>query len=635
MKNTFSLLSVLPAVLLLFPSLYAASTPAPATVTASAAIVQDPRNIVTGRIIPSEGYADQPYIVQTDDGAWLCIMTTGKGAEGATGQHVVSLRSKDQGRTWEDIVPIEPADGPEASYGVLLKVPGGRVYAFYNHNTDRVKEVKGEQGQIFKRVDCLGHYVFKYTDDGGQTWSAQRYDIPVREFECDRTNVYGGKLTFFWNVGRPIIVDGRAILTLHKVGAMGAGFYAESEGAFLSSKNILTEKDPAKITFDTLPDGDIGLRAPAGGGRVAEEQNIVSLSDNSLFCVYRTVAGWPASAYSRDLGRTWTAPAYMVYEPDGRRVKHPRAANFVWKCSNGKFLYWFHNQGGPIIGRMAADYSGANGSPYDDRNPVWLMAGSERDTPKGKVIVWSQPEIILYDDDPFIRMSYPNLVEQDGHFFVTETQKSFGRVHEIPSALLAGLFEQAENRAIAKDGLALELPAGRSIPAEVTMPVLPAFQVRDTHRADYGSKDMRAGFSIDLGFKLTSLAPNQALLDSRDEQGKGVLVVTTDTGAIRVNLNDGRAESSWTSDTGFLKTGKAQQMVITVDGGPKIITFIIDGVLNDGGDERQFGWGRYSPTLRAPNGAPKAKISPEVLSLRIYQRALTTSEAVGNYHHDR
>ena len=54
------------------------------------------------------------------------------------------MRSTDQGRTWEKIVPIEPADGPEASYAVLLKVPGGRIYAFYNHNTDNVREVKRE-----------------------------------------------------------------------------------------------------------------------------------------------------------------------------------------------------------------------------------------------------------------------------------------------------------------------------------------------------------------------------------------------------------------------------------------------------------------------------------------------------------
>ena len=602
-------------------------------VIAVAGDVPDPRHITNGWNIPSEGYADQPYIVKTDDGAWLCVMTTGVGKEGQGGQHVVSMRSTDQGRTWEKIVSIEPADGPEASYAVLLKVPYGRIYAFYNHNTDRVAEVKREDKGVYKRVDSLGHYVFKYSDDHGRTWSAKRYDVPLREFECDRNNVYGGKLRFFWNVGRPLILGDAAIMVMHKVGAMGAGFFAQSEGAFFKSKNILTERDPEKITFETLPDGDIGLRTPAGGGRVAEEQSIVKLSDGSLYCVYRTVDGWPTCAYSpeRFRGHTWTPPAYMTYTPGGRRVKHPRAANFAWNCSNGKFLYWFHNHGGPFIGKMAGDFSGATGSPYDDRNPAWLMAGIERDTPQGKVIHWSQPEILLYDDDPYIRMSYPDLVEDGGKFFVTETQKNVGRVHEIPKPLLDGLFKQWDNRRVATNGLSLNLPGGKPMPKEAPMPKLPVLNFRDTKRADHGCKDARAGFSLDLWLKLDSLKAGQAILDSRDASGKGILVSTTDAGTLQITLNDGRTESSWDSDKGAIKPGKLHHVVITVDGGPKIITFVVDGVLCDGGDERQFGWGRFSPNQRTPTGAATLKIVPAVNSLRIYNRALRTSEAVGNF----
>jgi hypothetical protein len=72
-------------------------------------------------------------------------------------------------------------------------------------------------------------------------------------------------------------------------------------------------------------------------------------------------------------------------------------------------------------------------------------------------------------------------------------------------------------------------------------------------------------------------------------------------------------------------------VVVTVDGGPKIITFVVDGVLQDGGNQRQFGWGRFSPHLRSANGAAKVRIDPAVGSLRIYGRALRTSEAVGNF----
>ena len=160
--------------------------------------IPDPRHLNNGWQIPSEGYCDQPYVVQTDDGAWLCIMTTGAGHEGATGQHVVSTRSTDRGRTWSELVDVEPADGPEASYAVLLKVPSGRVYAFYNHNTDNVRRVKADNPPFgdgyCTRVDSLGHYVFKYSDDHGRSWSEQRFDVPVREMDIDRQNADGGRL---------------------------------------------------------------------------------------------------------------------------------------------------------------------------------------------------------------------------------------------------------------------------------------------------------------------------------------------------------------------------------------------------------------------------------------------------------
>lgn len=601
---------------------------------ASRPAIADPRHIANGHLIPSEGYADQPYIVRTDDGAWLCVITTGKGVEGAPGQHVISMRSSDRGRTWSKPVDVEPADGPEASYAVLLKVPGGRIYCFYNYNADNLREVKRIDGGVYKRVDSLGQYVFKFSDDHGKTWSARRYPIAVREFQCDRDNVYGGKVRFFWNVGRPTIHGDAALLTLHKVGAMGPGFFAQSEGAFLRSTNLLTERDPEKITFTTLPDGDVGLRTPAAsglqpaGGKIAEEQCVVPLSDGSLYCVYRSVDGYPVCAYSRDGGRTWTPPAYKTYWPGGPRFKHPRAANFVWKCANGKYLYWFHNHGGAV----AAKSPGWN--PYNDRNPAWLCAGEERDTPDGRRIFWTQPEILLYDDDPLIRMSYPDLVEEDGKFFITETQKHIARLHEVSPALVEGLFKQFENHGIAKAGLVLDAPAsgeaalaaGRS----VKMPRLSDFRAVDNAAHDMRSKDLRSGFTLDLSLKLDSLDAGAVLLDWTDALGRGGKLIAAGDGAVELRLGDGRQTAAWTSDRGRLAAGKTHHVSVIVDGGPKIIVFVIDGVLCDGGEERQFGWGRFSPTLRSPNGAGEIKIAPQVRGLRVYSRALRVSEVVGN-----
>lgn len=584
--------------------------------------IPDPRHISYGRPIPSEGYADQPYVVQTDDGAWLLTMTTGRGHEGQGGQHVISMRSTDYGMMWGDVTDVEPANGPEASYSVLLKVPSGRIYCFYNHNTDNQREVKTEDGGTFSRVDSLGHYVFKYSDDHGRSWSAQRYELPIRDFACDRENVYGGAVRFFWNVGRPLVRDREVFLVLHKVGAMGEGFFAQSEGALLHSPNLLTEPDPMRITFETLPEGEVGLCAPVGGGRVAEEQSVSRLSDGSLFIVYRTVDGSPAHAYSRDGGRNWTAPAYLTYTPGGRRVKHPRAANFCWRCENGMFLYWFHNHGGPFVRNLPG------WDPYNDRNPVWLMAGREVETPQGRMLEWSQPEILLYDDDPYIRMSYPDLIEKDGRFWITETQKTVGRVHDMPDEIVQGLFNQWTRREVAREGLLVEW-AGDGL-AEVALPPLPRFTQRDNSRMDYAGQDMRAGISMECRLRLESLAPGQVLLDNRLVDGRGFSLRTVDGGALAIILHDGQTQQCWVSDP-VLTAGREHHVVVTLDGGPKIITFVIDGILCDGGDDRQFGWGRFSPHLQSVNGAPNLRIAAGVQAVRVYGRALRTSEAVGNY----
>jgi hypothetical protein len=394
----------------------------------AAAEVPPPVEVETGWVIPSEGYCDQPYVVKLPDGTWLCTMTTGKGDEGATGQHVVSTRSGDRGRTWEPLVDIEPADGPEASWVMPFLTPGGRVYAFYTYNAVNLREVVADNDYARRRVDTLGEYAFKHSDDGGRTWSAERHFIPVREAAIDRANPYQGQVRFFWGVGKPGLHNGAMYLGFSKVGRFGEGFIAESESWFLRSADLLTEPDPSRITWETLPEGDHGLRSPEGP--IAEEVNLVSLSDGALFCTYRTVAGHPCHAYSRDGGKTWTPPAFMAYRPGGPLVDHPRAANFVRRLDGGPFagryIYWFHNHAGRT---------------YEGRNPAYLLGGVERDAPEGKVIHWGEPVAVLYSKDPKVRISYPDFLWDDG-LYITETQKTVARVHRIPDELLRALWKE-------------------------------------------------------------------------------------------------------------------------------------------------------------------------------------------------
>lgn len=601
--------------------------------------IADARNIATGSVIPDESYSDQPYVVKTDDGAWLCVLTTGTGHEGASGQHVIAQRSFDQGKTWIDKADVEPADGPEASYAVLLKAPSGRIFVFYNHNTDNLRVVKGDdppyKDGVVKRVDSQGYFVFKYSDDNGKTWSKQRYTISVREFEIDRKNPYGGKIRYFWNVGKAFDYKGIACVPLIKVRGFGDGFFTSNEGVLLQSPDLFTLKDPAKAKWNTLPDGEVGLRTPPGGGPIAAEQSFAVLSDGSLFCVYRTIDGYPAYTYSRDGGHTWETPQYMKYV-DGRLMKHPRAANFVWKCENGKYLYWFHNHGG----RFIKEHPNRRVMAYDDRNPVWVAGGTEADSPRGKIILWSQPEILLYDDDPVIRMSYPDLVEDKGNYYVTETQKDIAAVHRIDAEMLTGLWNQSENKQKAIGGLVLHWSHnGGAFPQTAHNPAFPIFYTQDRTTLDNRGMMLRGGYTVELGFTLNDLSEGQLLSDTRTSEGKGWFVRINDKQSLEIVLSDGQTQASWSCDEGVLQPGRKHYVSIIIDAGPHIISFVTDGILNDGGSVRQFGWGRFSPYLKSARGTDELhigkKINGIINEINIYNRAIKVSEAVGNsraYH---
>ena len=56
--------------------------------------------------------------------------------------------------------------------------------------------------------------------------------------------------------------------------------------------------------------------------------------------------------------------------------------------------------------------------------------------------------------------------------------------------------------------------------------------------------------------------------------------------------------------------------------------------LHDGGDRRQFGWARFPRELRTVNSGESLVLAPrlqgELKQVRIYDRALRTTEAIGN-----
>jgi hypothetical protein len=140
------------------------------------------------------------------------------------------------------------------------------------------------------------------------------------------------------------------------------------------------------------------------------------------------------------------------------------------------------------------------------------------------------------------------------------------------------------------------------------------------------------GLSLDMWLTLDGLAPGQVLLDTRDEQGRGVALAAGANSTVRLDLHDGKTAATWDTDPGLLRLGTLHHLVAIVDAGPKIITFVVDGVLCDGGDARQAGWGRYRGELGDVAGTGRLRVTPAVRSVRLYGRPLRSSEAIAAFH---
>ncbi|MBD3184152.1 hypothetical protein GF312_17845 [Candidatus Poribacteria bacterium] len=550
----------------------------------------DMRNVNTGMEIPSVNYADQPYVVITPKGEWVCILTTGSGREGSKGQHVASSISADKGKTWSPLVDIEPPEGPEASWACPLITKFGRIYAFYTYNGDNIH---------LGRDDTHGWYAYKDSDDSGHSWAEKRYRLPMRVTACDKLYKDGQLVQMFWGICKPIVVDDTVYFSYTKLGEY---FLGNGEGWVFKSDNILTEKDPEKIRWEMLPEGEYGIRNPDFGS-IQEEHNLAALSNGDLVCIYRTTNGWPAISYSRDKGKTWDLPKKMAYTPGGRVMRNPRACPKIWRCDNGKFLFWFHNNGC---------------KDFNNRNPVWISGGIEKDG----FIHWSQPEILLYNDDPQKRMSYPDLIQQDGRYWVTETEKEKARIHEIDVKLLEAMWNQVEGKGESVRNEAMFSINGKEIfeTLDVDIPELPDL-----------SKD--GGFTIEMQIILDNPKTGSKVLEAGDENS-GMSISVTDNKSLAIQFHDNNLSAYWDIDNGMLETDKLHHVAFIVDGGPKIITCVVDDKLCDGNThERQFGWGRFNPDIRfVSNGKMKLFSNPgiEIRDLRIYDRFLLTSEAIAN-----
>ena len=416
----------------------------------------------------------------------------------------------------------------------------------------------------------------------------------------------------------------------------------------LRSDNILSEPDPAKVSWTTWPAGDGGPTegcGPIDGGDISEEGGVLSLGGPRVLYIYRTANGWLNECVSADGGESWT-PRRVAYAAGGH-VKGPRGPLTARRLSSGEFLLLFFNNGWP-------GYSGANNAT---RNPYFLALGIL--DPGEDDVVWSQPEIVLYGRGwtaesavaPAYDLAYPDIVEQpDGPIVALVVRENppgsacnntdflaIGgcgvSAHTIPASLIAGLRKQlakAPTPLVSRD-LLFDRRGGSAVPFPA--PAWPDLNVGP------GGLTLEAWIDVPAHVSIATVASMSAVLDCIGPDGHAGIVLrlgTSGDGSIELELRWGPESTeaaTLRSERGLLVPGQRLHLAAIVDAGPQMVYFIANGRFCDGGDAEVFGY-RFFRFVGNVSGATTSMCTvggSEVVRMRAYGDRLTVSEVIGNY----
>lgn len=615
--------------------------------TYSSAIISplnDWRFLSNGNLMLEDLYLDQPQCAlytppSPSPVRWVCTIARNSQPEGHFGEHSEILYSDDSGVTWVTGIRLEPPGVPTNSYGNILVTDFGRLIVLYNMNLHNITHFPN--GSPFTRDDELGFMVWRYSDDGGATWSQDRYTVPLRNTSVDRSNTFNGATQIFWSVDQ--IKRTRTGGSLHAYTKIGTYMQsAPEESFFILSNNVNTETNASLVAWDLYPQGDVGVRPPGPpGGMQWEEAHVVQLATQpGMFTVCRTSTGYLGAAFTLDDSGAggWSEGHFATFSSkglpaaSGRWVKNPEGPITLKRFSNGLYLLLFYFNSVP-------GYSPKN-STRNARNPYWLAVGWEEGDGE---VHFSQPEVVLhYSPLAFgtgTGPGYPDFIEdKEGRVFITETNKTQARVHPIDPDFLALLFSAATINATATQCLALAFPPGGSQGTSFPTPKLPDF-----------TGPSPTGATLGLWLSGHSAAPpNSTLIDVG---GPLRLSVGAEGGALELTLTDAATGTSATLTTDVDCTERLLQggsdphyVAVVVDAAARILTWSVDGVVCDGGQGGDGGGGVYWGWEWVPSAMSNLNANPaaptfvlgkgyggRILGGGWYGRALMHTELVGNY----
>lgn len=671
----------------------------------------DPRHIANGTVMLRSGYLDQPYCVvlpprsssvmgqqhwqqqqqhRRRQPRWVCTVTGSTGGEGSHGEHVQSLWSDDAGRHWSQAVTVEPPPlnaRVANAYSTIVLGPAGRVYVIYNMNVNNV--TKFPTGKAIGRTDCQGQFVMRWSEDGGETFSAERLVVPYRLTSVDSHNDFGGTTKEMWTVDQTKVRGGVAYFAFTKIEHY---LLAPPEELWvLASPNILTEQDPRKVTWSLRPSGDHGLAPPfhnvSDETTVIEEAHVVPLNQSGgFYMIGRTTMGYVAAAWTLNADADeWGPTRYAQYWDPASNLSTAAGNRLLVPLQDSASAFGggatvkgagLKNPRGPITTRMlleGSQYCAAGthlllyynnlGKDYSptSRNPYWLAAGLEA----GGQILWSQPEISIYDRLRATAPGYPDIIQdplEPGRVVITETEKHTARLHVIPTGILSALCTQLEvNTTAEAGGGAHRLLVEHA--ETTTVVATPDFGRLDGHTPRLG-----AGLTVavvlttgptlpmtgrpDTSSSGAAAQTTQTLVDSRNATDRSGILVEIDpsTGVASFLISDGARNESLSTDrvcSQALSWPGSHFLGFVVDAGPLIIRVLVDGVLCDGGGTSPRGWAwfknaaglgsvRGAASMQIGNGERSEMVTAAATRhmkldvVQLYTRALMTSELVGN-----
>ena len=260
---------------------------------------------------------------------------------------------------------------------------------------------------------------------------------------------------------------------------------------------------------------------------------------------------------------------------------------------------------------------------------------------------------------------YPDFIQShvDRSIYITETQKNTARIHAIPDEILDGLFNQPTISSVAAGQLSLTFGKAEQQAGHVAAPDLPGI---------YEYERQWQGFSIELLLSgHASTDAGQVVLDTRehaDDKSIGITLASVAVGASKGLLltlvgTEPLANASSTARlrvdavtdnvcSAALSAPGPHHVVAIVDAGPGVLSFVVDGMLCDGGTDStgrcashacSSGWWWLPPfgSLHSASSemavgtdtarTPASKYEGKVELGRVYTRTLRTSEAIGNW----